>query len=194
MQARERERENFSQLKPLELCGKSAVYKRQRKFGNQLKEQVQIKGAEIYGENQVILKQISYNVKCIDFQVDYKQKDNIEKEEKLISLVRAIDQNHIPYEGYRALATIEYNLECEWAISEMRYKITREMNQKIAINLIDFLIQNKFNFIEVSDVFDSKIIQKAIENEKAGCHNIKDILTYIVSILVLMEFWIPIIQ
>jgi hypothetical protein len=29
MQARERERENFSQLKPLELCGKSAVYKRQ---------------------------------------------------------------------------------------------------------------------------------------------------------------------
>ena len=98
IQAREKERENFSQIKSLELCGKSTVYKRQRKFENQLKEQVQIKGAEIYGENQVILKQISYNVKCMDFQVDYRQKDNIEKEEKLISLVRAIDQNHIPCE------------------------------------------------------------------------------------------------
>jgi len=185
IQAREKEKENFSQIKSLELCGKSTVYKRQRKFGNQLKEQVQIKGAEIYGENQVILKQISYNVKCMDFQVDYRQKDNIEKEEKLISLVRAIDQNHIPREGYRALATIEYNLEREWAISEMRYKITREMNQKIAINLIDLSIQNKFNFIEVSDVFDSEMIQKAIENGKAGCRSIKDILTYIVPILVL---------
>src|SRR5207302_9047852 len=82
-------------------------------------------------------------------------------------------------------ATIEYNLEREWAISEMRYKITRKMNQKIAINLIDLSIQNKFNFIEVSDVFDSKIIQKAIENGKAGCRSIKDILTYIVPILVL---------
>ena len=173
----------------------NSIYcKRQRKFGNQLKEQVQIKGAEIYGKNQIILKQISYNVKCMDFQVNYRQKDNIEKEEKLISLVRAINQNHISREGYRALATIEYNLEREWAISEMRYKITREMNQKIAINLIDLSIQNKFNFIEVSDVFDSEMIQKAIENGKAGCRSIKDILTYIVSILVLMEFWIPIIQ
>ena len=94
----------------------------------------------------------------MDFQVDYRQKNNIEKEEKLISLVRVIDQNHIPRKGYRALVTIEYNLECEWAISEMRYKITKEMNQKIAINLIDLLIQNKFNFIEVSDVFDSEMI------------------------------------
>ena len=40
IQAREKERENFSQIKSLELCGKSTVYKRQRKFGNQLKEQV----------------------------------------------------------------------------------------------------------------------------------------------------------
>ena len=49
----------------------------------------------------------------MDFQVDYRQKDNIEKEEKLISLVWAIDQNHISREDYRALITIEYNLERE---------------------------------------------------------------------------------
>src|SRR5207253_7809265 len=138
-------RENYFQLKPLELCGKSTVYKRQHKFGNQLKEQVQIKGTKIYGENQVVLKQISYNVKCMDFQIDYGQKN---QEEKLISLVQAVDQHHISREGYRALAAVDSNLEREWAISEMRYQITREINQKIPITLVDIPIQNRFNFIK----------------------------------------------
>ena len=41
----------LKQIKPIEYCSKSTIYKRQRKFGDQLKEQVQIKGAKIYEEN-----------------------------------------------------------------------------------------------------------------------------------------------
>lgn len=116
--------------------------------------------------------------------MDYRKKDNIEKENKLISLVQAIDQNHIPREGYRALAAIEHNLEREWAISEMRYRITKEINQKIAINLVDIPIPNKFDFVKISDIYDSEIIQRVIQNGKGGCRSIKDILIYIIPVLV----------
>lgn len=118
---RENKKENIIQSKPLkllDLCSKSMVYKRQRNFGGQLKEQVQIKGAKIYGEEQVTLKRILYNVNHTDFQINYGLKDNEEKEKKLTSIVQIIDQNYIPREGYRALTAIESDLEREWMVSD----------------------------------------------------------------------------
>ena len=102
-----------------------------------MKEQVQIEGDKIYGENQVILKQISYSVKDMDFQIDYGLKDKVEKEEELTSIVRVVDQHYIPREGYRALAAVESNLEREWVVSDQRLKITRNINQKIPIILVN---------------------------------------------------------
>ncbi|CAB4473777.1 unnamed protein product [Rhizophagus irregularis] len=83
-----------------------------------LKEQVQIEGAKIYGKNQVILKQISYNVKHMGFQIAYGSKDDREKEKKLTSIVQVIDQNYMSREGYKALAAVKPNLEREWIVSE----------------------------------------------------------------------------
>ena len=80
----------------------------------------------------------------MDFQIDYGQKN---QEEKLISLVQTVDQHHIFREGYQALAAVDSNLEREWAISEMRYQITREINQKIPITLVDIPIQNQMILI-----------------------------------------------
>ena len=120
----------------------------------------------------------------MDFQIDYKQEDNIEKEKKLISLVRAVDLNYIPREGYRALAAVELNLQCEWAVSNQRLQITREMNQKIPITLINipnFPIQNELDFAENLNIFDTETIE-VIENiKKGGIRSIKDILKYIVN-------------
>jgi len=101
------------------------VYERQHTFGNQIKEYVQVEEAKIYSENQVILKQISYSVKHMDFQIDYGLKNNIENEKEFTSIVRVVDQNHIPCEGYWALAAVEPNLEREWVISDQRLKITK---------------------------------------------------------------------
>ncbi|GBC29124.2 hypothetical protein GLOIN_2v1783867 [Rhizophagus irregularis DAOM 181602=DAOM 197198] len=105
-QARENVRstkENNIQLISLEHCSKSTLNKRQHKFGNQLKQHVQVEGSKIYGKDQVVLKQISYSIRDMDFQIDYEEKNDI-KEKKLISAVQAIDLNYIPREGYRALA------------------------------------------------------------------------------------------
>ncbi|CAB4434346.1 unnamed protein product [Rhizophagus irregularis] len=120
-QVRENKKENIIQskpLKPLDLCSKSMIYKRQQNFGDQLKEQVQIKGAKIYGEDQVTLKRILYNINHTDFQINYGLRDNEKKEKKLTSIVQIIDQNYIPCEGYRALTAIEPDLEREWIVSD----------------------------------------------------------------------------
>ena len=84
-QAREK-KESF-QLKSLEFCGKTTVYERQRKFENRLKRQAQIEGTKIYGKDQVILKQISYSINHMDFQINYKLQDDKKKEKKLTSIV-----------------------------------------------------------------------------------------------------------
>jgi len=147
-----------------------------------LKEQVQIKGAKIYGEEQVTLKRILYNVNHTDFQINYGLKDNEEKEKKLTSIVQIIDQNYIPREGYWALTAIESDLEREWMVSDQRHKITRIMDQKIAIDIINIPIiptLNELDFNESSNIFNSEITE--INNvPNGGYHNAKDILKYII--------------
>lgn len=183
-QVRENKKENnirSKPLKPLELCSKTTVYKRQQKFGDQLKEQVQIKGAEIYGEDQVTLKRILYNVNHTDFQINYGLKNNEEKEKKLTSIVQIIDQNYIPREGYRALTAIEPDLEREWIVSDQRLKITKIMNQKIMIDLINIPTLNELDFDESSNIFNSEM-----QNIPNGGHrSAKDILKYIIPALIL---------
>jgi hypothetical protein len=144
-----------------------------------LKQHVQVEGTKIYGEDQVVLKQISYSVKDMDFQIDYEKKNNI-KEKKLISAVQAIDLNYIPREGYQALAAVEPNLQREWAVSEQRLKITAEMNQKIPITLINLPL----DFAEHSNSESIEIIQNI---KKGGTRSVKDILNYIVPVLISNE-------
>ncbi|PKY36674.1 hypothetical protein RhiirB3_459873, partial [Rhizophagus irregularis] len=155
---------------------KSTLNKRQHKFGNQLKQHVQVEGSKIYGKDQVVLKQISYSIRDMDFQIDYEEKNDI-KEKKLISAVQAIDLNYIPREDYRALAAVESNLQREWAISKQRLKLTTEMNQKIPIALINLPL----DFDEYSN---SEIIQNI---KKGGTRSVKDILKYIVPTLISNE-------
>ncbi|GES77425.1 hypothetical protein GLOIN_2v1782566 [Rhizophagus clarus] len=83
---------------------------------------------KIYGNDQIILKQISSSVGNINFQIDC----------------------------YQALAAIESNLQREWAISEQRLKITIEMNQKIPITLIDLPLDfAKFSNFESTEIIQN---------------------------------------
>jgi hypothetical protein len=144
-----------------------------------LKQHVQVEGTKIYGEDQVVLKQISYSVKDMDFQIDYEKKNDI-KEKKLISVVQAIDLNYISRGGYQALAAVEPNLQHEWAVSEQRLKITTEMNQKIPITFINL----PFDFTEYSNSESIEIIQNI---KKGGTRSVKNILKYIVPVLISNE-------
>ncbi|RIA94186.1 hypothetical protein C1645_818476 [Glomus cerebriforme] len=168
--------------KPLELCSKTTVNRRQHEFGEKLKQNMQIEGTIIYGENQVNFKQVSYSVKNMDFQINYGSNNDKEKEEKLISIVQVVDQNYISREGYQVLASIESNLEREWAVSDQRIKITRNMNEQIPITLINIPTIPTQSELDFFDPEITEIVQK-IKN--GGYRSAKDILTYIVPVLIL---------
>ncbi|GES80501.1 hypothetical protein GLOIN_2v1783867 [Rhizophagus clarus] len=178
-------RENISikedniQLIPLENCSKSTLNKRQRKFGHQLKQHVESEANKVYGNDKVTLKKISYSVRDMDFQINYEEKNDI-KEKKLISVAKAIDFNYIPREGYRALTSVEQDLQREWAVSKQRLKIMTEMNQKIPITLVDL----PSDFTEYTNSESFEIIQNI---KKGGTRSVKDILRYIVPVLISNE-------
>ena len=65
-QARECYRRS-SVLKPLELCSNSTINKRQHKFGEQLQRLAHDEGTKVYGEDNVVLKQLSYTVNDLGF-------------------------------------------------------------------------------------------------------------------------------
>lgn len=194
METLKQARENCNQLrppkllKPLELCSKTTVNRRQHEFGEKLKQYSQTEGGKIYGEDQVNFKQISYNIKDMDFHINYGSNNNKENEEKLTSIVRAVDQNYIPREGYRALASIESNLEHEWAVSNQQHKITRNINQKIPITLINIPInstQNEPVFEDNLNTFSVGITETIQNIKNGGYRSAKDILIYIVPVLIL---------
>ncbi|CAB4446429.1 unnamed protein product [Rhizophagus irregularis] len=175
-------------LKSIEFCSKSTILKRQQKFGYQLKQYIQDEGVKFYGENQVVLKKVSYNVSNMDFQINYETRHDKENEEKLTLMVEAIDKNYIPREGYRALAAIESNLEREWAVSDQKHKITKNMNRKIPITIINIPtspVQDELIFAENSDIFDPEVIEGIHNIKNGGYRSVKDILSYIVPVHIL---------
>ena len=154
-----------------------------------MQNQVQMEGANIYGKDQVILKQISYSVKHMDFQIGYNQNnDNRKNTKKLMLLVKVVDQHHISHNGYYAIAAIKSNLDCEWALSEQQLEITKAMNRKVTITILDIPLQNELYFAEDLDNSGIEIFQNVNQNiGKGGYRSAKDILVYIIPILVLDE-------
>ncbi|PKB94322.1 hypothetical protein RhiirA5_439062, partial [Rhizophagus irregularis] len=90
-------------------------------------------------------------------------------------------------EGYRALAAVEPDLEREWIVSEQRLKITKNMNQKIEITLINIPIiptLDELDFVENSNIFDYGITDEIKNITNGGHRSAKDILTYIIPALI----------
>ena len=173
-------------LKPLELCSKATINNWQRKFRKQLQQQAHSEGIKIYSDERIVLKQLSYTVNDIDFQIDYGLENKEKKIEKFTSIIRAIDENYIPRNGYRALAAVEPHLEREWAVSNRRLQLTRDMNQKVPITIIDIPIEGELDPVESADISDLAIIQEVIKNIGKGAYrSVKAILAYIVPVLVI---------
>ncbi|PKC60989.1 hypothetical protein RhiirA1_539465 [Rhizophagus irregularis] len=88
-------------------------------------------GVKFYGENQVVLKKVSYNVSSMDFQINYKARHDKENEEKLTLMVKVIDKNYI----------------------------TREEKFHTIINIPTISVQDELIFAENSDIFDPEVIE-----------------------------------
>ncbi|GES96422.1 hypothetical protein GLOIN_2v1784240 [Rhizophagus clarus] len=165
-----------------------------------LNEKSLISGVHLFGIHLMILKEARENIStrekniqlipvehCSKSTLNRRQhkfgnqlKQYVQAEGSKIYAVQAIDLNYIPREGYRALAAVDSNLQREWAVSEQRLKITIEMNQKIPITLINLLL----DFAKYSNFESTEIIQNV---KKGGTRSVKDILKYIVPVLISNE-------
>jgi hypothetical protein len=71
-------------------------------------------------------------------------------------------------------------------VNGLYHKITEMMNQKVAINIIDIPMQYEPYFTEDPDISGTEVFQNVTQNiGKGGYRSAKDILTYIVPILIL---------
>ncbi|GBC53912.2 hypothetical protein GLOIN_2v1789397 [Rhizophagus irregularis DAOM 181602=DAOM 197198] len=107
------------------------------------------------------------------------------KKQKNEAIVMAIDKGQISRNMYRDLAAIESELPREWAISDQRMQINKEMRNRIKITTINMPSCNNLDLNENPDIFDPEVVKEVITSiGKGGQRSIKDILRFIVPSLV----------
>lgn len=173
------------QIKPANQCTKMTLENRARTLSARSSLIINNQALQIYHpEDNLALKTLEFSVNEYDFHIKFGLDNKITTKQKLQAVVQAVDQGQISRDAYRKLATIEQLLPREWSISDERNNITKQMNQQIKFNLIDLDKANASNTIyttEQSDLFDSEIVQEAINTVETGVQrSAKDILLYII--------------
>ncbi|CAG8603937.1 2942_t:CDS:2 [Scutellospora calospora] len=105
-----------------------------------------------------------------DYVVSF-HKDRKKNNRHTEAMTKIIDQSPISKDAYRKLATLQYELPCDYTILSTRKKINEELSQQIPIlilNITDipliFIVTNK-----LSDINDSEIEEEMLKYiSKAG--------------------------
>ncbi|CAG8705873.1 2343_t:CDS:2, partial [Funneliformis caledonium] len=89
-------------------------------------------------EDELTLNSIKFSVSIQKdfYQIDFSEVDKKEIKLKHALTVKAIDQKQISQDGYRTIISLSNNLIKEWAISEEKVIINKEMQEKIPISII----------------------------------------------------------
>ena len=138
-------------------------------------------------ENEPVLKSIIFNVQNKDtFQVDFGEIDKEENKLKRILTVKATDQGQISRNGYRTITTLSNDLIKEWAVSEEKALINKEMQEKIPISIVKLNSDCSTEPLEdtptITDPEVIQIVQEAIGN--GGQRSIIKILQYLIPPLI----------
>ncbi|CAG8805666.1 4388_t:CDS:2 [Gigaspora margarita] len=103
---------------------------------------------------------------------------------QLLPYVKAIDKGKVIRKGYRALIAISHDFSREYLVSQTWSNINSTMNQQIHISLID-INQYLNSEINIDNIENENVVYGITELvRKAGYHNIKDILKYIIPTLI----------
>src|SRR5262249_46882607 len=137
--------------------------------------------------DEIKLKQVkleSYNNTL--YNINFGRLDIIGETKRIEAIVKSLDKNHIPREGYRSLVRIEHSLPREEVVSNARQRINREMKKNIPLTLVNLLQPTIFEPItEEPNITDDTIITNMLELiGKGGQRRITDILNYIVLLYI----------
>jgi len=138
-------------------------------------------------ENTPVLKSITFGIQNKDtFQVDFGEIEEEEIKSKRILTVKAIDQGQISRDSYRTITTLSNDLIKEWAVSEEKALINKEMQEKIPISIVKLNNNCSAEPLEgTPTITDPEVIQMVHEAIGNGGHrSIIKILQYLIPSLV----------
>ncbi|CAG8614204.1 10089_t:CDS:2 [Diversispora eburnea] len=106
-----------------------------------------------------IKEELTYPLK---YQVNYESKNQLEENNHIQSIVKAVNHRKISRDSYRDLAIADYYLTREYIIFNKQIEITNYMNQKIKLSLVDMKEKNILENIEFEElnITDSEIVQE----------------------------------
>ncbi|CAG8725587.1 2686_t:CDS:1, partial [Racocetra fulgida] len=125
-------------------------------------------------EDNINLKSIDFSVNKYSYHIDFNSFDTEKENQKIQSLVQTVDKNQISRNSYRNLAIYEPNLPQEWAISNRKNKITKNINQVIKMIYVDLNNRRTLDY--------SKIDSDTVKISEIGIQkSAKDLLIYLIS-------------
>ena len=172
-------------IKPAANCVSSTLEKRAKKIATKTQSNFNDNIKGIYHQSdEVRLKVMEFSVNRMDFQINFGNENQTEKNSQVQSVVKAIDQGQISRDSYRELAAVEHHLPRENSISNERIAITDYMNKIIKILLVDMKKKDELEKIiesEESGFMNSEIVQEVINTMGLGIRrSAKDILYYLI--------------
>ncbi|RHZ71616.1 hypothetical protein Glove_256g128 [Diversispora epigaea] len=171
-------------IKPALNCTSSTLEKRAKKIATNIQSNFKNNINKIYhSSDKVTLKSIEFSINQMEYQINYGSKNQLEENNHIQSIVKAVDYGKISRDSYRDLAIADYHLTREYAISNKRIEITNYMNQKIKLSLVDMKEKDILENIEFEElnITDPEIVQEVLDTMGLGvCRSVKDILYYII--------------
>ncbi|CAG8553262.1 12770_t:CDS:2, partial [Dentiscutata heterogama] len=139
--------------------------------------------------DNIVLKQVKFEINDCAYNINYGKIDKQLVELQTQAIVKSIDRGQISQEAYRSLARIDESLIRAGAVYDMRQEITRRVNEKIPISLVDIDQPTIFEPItEEPDITDPTIVFNVVTTiGKGGHRRITDILNYIIPLYVQKE-------
>ncbi|RHZ86206.1 hypothetical protein Glove_53g55 [Diversispora epigaea] len=182
---RERELKRRGNLiKPAINCTSSTLDKRAKKIATNVQSHFRNDITKIYHQSDAIkLKSIEFSINKTDYQVSYGSKNQLNENNHIRSMIKAVDNGKISRDSYRNLAMTDNHLTREYIISNKRIEITNNMNQIIKLSLINMKEKENLKNIEFeeSHIADSEIVQEILDTIGLGVRrSAKDILYYII--------------
>src|SRR6185436_6680062 len=108
--------------------------------------------------------------------------NQLHENNRIQSIVKAIDHGKISRDSYRDLAATDYHMERIYSVFDKRIEITNSINKKIKFSMIN-MKENELKNIEDEepDIADADIIKEVTDTMGIGIlRSVKDILCYII--------------
>lgn len=105
---------------------------------------------------------VEFSVNQTEYQINFEDKNQSDKNNRIQSIVKAVNYGQISRDSYHDLAATDYHIECTYSVFNKWIEITNYINQIIKFSIID--MKEKYNLKNIKseepDITDIDIIKK----------------------------------